>query len=152
MLHAQNHTKNIGVERRGIAVRGLVRDRAHLPFGSGIVHGDIETPKARDGRVDQSADIILLANVGVDELGLRTERTQLLHERPAGLITPTGNDHLRALLGEGDGGGAAYACEGSRNQNDWHVHCVSPKDRLMRLTSLITGTCPSITLFPWRPL
>ncbi len=31
---------------------------------------------------------------------------QLLNERLAGLITPTGNDHLRALLGEGDGGGA----------------------------------------------
>src|SRR6202049_3874434 len=97
---------NIGVERRGIAFRGLVRDRANLAFGAGIVHRDIETAKPCDGLVDQSADVILLADVGLDELGLRTERTQLLNERLAGLITPTGNDPLRALLGEGDGGGA----------------------------------------------
>ena len=80
-----------------------------LAFGGGVVHRDIETAKPCDGLIDHGADIILLADVGVDELGLRTERAQLLNERLAGLITPTGNDHLRALLGEGDGGGAPDA-------------------------------------------
>jgi hypothetical protein len=92
--------------------------------GSGVVHGDIETPKPRDGLVDHIADAILLANVGVDELGFRAESAQLLNERLAGLITPTGNDHLRALLGKGDGGGAADTCEASRDQSDWLVHCL----------------------------
>ena len=94
VLHAQDHAENIGVERRGIAFRGLVRDRANLAFGAGIVHRDIETAKPRDGLVDQSADVILLADVGVDELGLGTERAQLLDELLAGLIAPAGNDHL----------------------------------------------------------
>src|SRR2546430_11679769 len=39
------------------------------------------------------SDVTLLADVGVDEFGLRTERAQLLNERLAGLITPTGDDH-----------------------------------------------------------
>ena len=82
----------------GIAVRGLLCDRANLAFSASIVHSDIETAKPCDGLVDQSADVILLAHIGVNELGLRTERAQLLNERLAGLLTPTGNDHLRALL------------------------------------------------------
>ena len=82
-----------------------------VTFGGGVVHGDIETAKPRDGLVDHGADVILLADVGVDELGLRAEESQLLNKGLAGLITPTGNDHVRALLGEGDGGGAPYAGE-----------------------------------------
>src|SRR6202521_3818679 len=150
VLHAQDHAENIGVEGRGIAFRGLVGDRADLAFGAGIIHRDIETDKPCDGLVHQCADVILLADVGVDELGLRAESAQLLGERLAGLITPTGNDHLRAFLGEGDGGGAAYACEGSRDQNDWLVHCATPDDRLMHITSLTTWSCLSTTLLPWR--
>jgi hypothetical protein len=80
---------------------------------------DIETAKPCDGLVDQGADVIVLADVGVDELGLRTERAQFFNERLAGLITPAGNDHLRALPGEGDGGGATDAGQGSRDQYDW---------------------------------
>jgi hypothetical protein len=49
---------------------------------------DIETAKPRDLLVDQGADVIVLADVGVDELGFRTERAQFFNERLAGLITP----------------------------------------------------------------
>ena len=69
---------------------------------------DIETAKPRDRLVDQGADVIVLADVGVDKLGLRTERAQFFNERLADLITPAGNDHLRALPGD-DGGGATDA-------------------------------------------
>src|SRR6202035_5725324 len=80
---------------------------------------DIETAKPRDRLVDQGADVIVLADVGVDELGLRTERAQFFNERLAGLITPAGNDHLRGL--PGDGGGATDAGQGSRDQYDWVI-------------------------------
>src|SRR6185503_6621173 len=126
VLHAQDHTENIRVERRGVAFRGLVRDRADLAFGSSIVHRDIETAKPCDGLVDQSADVILLADVGLDELGLRTESAQLLNERLAGLIPPTGNDQLCALLGKREGGGATDAGEASGDQNDGLVHLSTP--------------------------
>src|ERR1700756_2743306 len=72
--------------------------------------------------IDQCADIVLLADVRFDELGLRTERAQLLDERLAGLVTPTGNDHLRALLGEGDGGGAPDAGESAGDQDNLRAH------------------------------
>ena len=121
VLHAQDHAEDVGVERRGIVFRGLVRDRANLAFGASVVHRDIETAKPCDGLVDQGPDVILFADVGVDELGLRTERAQLVNERLAGLVTPTGNDHLRALLGEGDGGGAPDAGESTGDQDDWEV-------------------------------
>src|SRR6266849_4344059 len=150
VLHAQDHAENVRVERRGIAFCGLVRDRADLAFGAGIVHRDIETAKPCDGLVDQSADLIVLTDVGVDELRLRTERAKFLYERLAGLITPTGNDDLRALPGKGDGGGATYACEASRDQNDWLVHSATPDERVMPIISLTTGPCLSTTLLPWR--
>ncbi len=113
MLHTQDHAENIGVERRGIAFRGLICDRAHLALGASIVHCDVETAKPRDGLVDQIADVFVLADVGVDELGLRTKGAQLVDERLAGLITATCNHHPRALFGESNGGGAADSRESS---------------------------------------
>src|SRR5207302_5100520 len=73
-----------------------------------------------------------LADVGVDELGLRTERAQLLSERFAGLITPTGNDHLRALLGEGNGGGTPDTGESAGDQDNLIAHLVAPLARSIR--------------------
>jgi hypothetical protein len=126
VLHAQDYAENIRVERRGVTVRGLVRDRATLAFGASIVHRHIEATKPCDCLVYQRADVVLLANVGVDELGLGTERTQLLNEGLAGVITPTGNDHLRALLGEGNGGGAPDAAEAASDQDHWVAHIPTP--------------------------
>jgi serine/threonine protein kinase len=117
VLHAQDHAENIGLKRRGKTFRGLIRDRTDLAFGGGIVHRDIDTAKPCDGLVDHGADIVLLADVGIDELGLRTERAEFLSERLAGLITPTGNDHLGALPGEGDGG-----CESTGDQDNLRAH------------------------------
>ncbi len=88
MLHAQDYAENIRLERRGIGFRGLVRDRANPAVGASIVDRDIETAKLCDGPVDQSADFILVADVGVDELGLRSETAQFLGERLADVITP----------------------------------------------------------------
>ena len=44
------------------------------------------------------AKVVILADVGVDELGLRTEGTQLLGERLAGLVAAAGDDDFGALL------------------------------------------------------
>src|SRR5277367_4824118 len=119
VLHAQDHAENIGLERRGKTFRSLIRDRTNLPFGGGVVHGDIETAKPRDGLVDHAADVSLLANVGVDELGLRPQRAQLLDELLANLVAPAGNDHLGTLFGERDGSRAANAGETAGNQDNW---------------------------------
>ena len=54
-------------------------------------------------------------------------------------VTAIDDDHLRALLGKGDGGGAADTREASRDQNDWLVHCPTPDERLIDINSLMTG-------------
>jgi adenylate cyclase len=110
--------------RRRRPGRAIKRDAADggTPESGAARMSDIETAKPRDRLVDKGADVIVLADVGVDELGLRTERAQFFNERLAGLITPAGNDHLRALPGEGDGGGATDAGQGSRDQYDWVTH------------------------------
>ena len=126
VLHAEQRAEHIGVEGGGIAFRGLVRDRAGSAFGAGIVHCNIEAPEALDGPVDQGADVIFLADVGIDELGLRTKTAQLLSQRFAGLIAPTGNDNFRAPLGEGDGGGAPDTGKSTCDQDDGVTHGSSP--------------------------
>jgi hypothetical protein len=125
VLYAQKHPENIRVERRGIAFRGLVRDRSHLTFGGSIVDRDIETTESSDGLVDRIADVSFFTDVGVDELGLGTEGAQLLHEFLAGLIPPTSNDHLRALLGKRDGGGATDAGKSASDQDNLTAHSMS---------------------------
>jgi hypothetical protein len=47
-----------------------------------------------------------------------TTPAQLLRERLADLVTPTGDNHFCALLGEGDGGGAPNAGEATGDQYD----------------------------------
>src|ERR1700682_4916219 len=88
----------------------------------GVVHRDIETAKPCDGILDHGAVVVFLANVGMNELGLGTQRTQLLDQLIADFITTTGNDHLRALLGEGDGSGAPDAGESTGNQDNRLIH------------------------------
>jgi hypothetical protein len=89
VLHAQDHAENIGVERRGIAFRGLVRDRANLAFGAGIVHRDIETAKPCDGLVDQSADLILVATSALmNSASEPKERSSLTSALPASSRRP----------------------------------------------------------------
>src|SRR3984885_10921360 len=68
VLHAEEHAEDICVERLGIGGGTLVLQGTDLTFGSRIVYRDVETAEPFDGLVDQSADIILHADVGMDEL------------------------------------------------------------------------------------
>jgi hypothetical protein len=118
VLQAEQHAEHIGVERRCIAFGGLLRDRAGLAFGAGVVDGDVETAEARDCLVDEITDIVLVADVGADEFGLRAKRAQLLGQRLSGFVAAAGDDDTGAVSGVGDGGGAADAGEGAGDQDD----------------------------------
>src|SRR5438477_5525347 len=78
--------------------RGLIRDRTDLAFGGGVVHRDIDTAKPCDGLVDHGADIVLLADVGIDELGLRTERAEFRSEEHTSELQSHVNLVCRLLL------------------------------------------------------
>jgi hypothetical protein len=89
VLHAQDHAENIRVERLGILLRALVSDRADLAFGASVVDRDIQTAKPRNGLVDECANVTLLTDVGVDELGLPpNERSSLASAWPASSRRP----------------------------------------------------------------
>ena len=118
MLYAQEHAEDVGVERRGIAFRSLLRDRAGFTFGAGIVHRDIETSEALDSAVDETTDIVFLAHVCLDEFGFGTERAQLANQFLAGIRLSPGNNNAMARFRERDRRCAANAREGSSDEND----------------------------------
>src|ERR1700674_3478545 len=93
-----------------------------------------------------------VANVGLDEGGFGTQAAQLGFESLALRFPAAGNDEAGTVLGKGQSGGATDACEGSRDQNDWPIHCATPGDPLMHLTRLITKACLWIAVLPWQPL
>jgi len=76
---------------------------ADLAFGTSVVHRDIETAEPCDV-LRRGCGRHLLPDIGLDELRLRTERVQFSTGARPALVTPTGNDDLRALLGKGEGG------------------------------------------------
>jgi len=75
VLHTQDHAEHIRVKPLRKRFRGLTLDRVNWAFGASIVHRHVEATKPRAGFVDHGADVSLIADAGVDELGLRTERT-----------------------------------------------------------------------------
>src|SRR4029077_20092335 len=108
---------------------------------AGIVHCDIETAKPCDGLVDQVADFVVAANVGLDEDGVGIQAAQLGLESLALRFPAARNDEACTVRGKGESGGAADACEGSCDQNDWLAHCAPPSDRSMQGTPVTTMAC-----------
>jgi hypothetical protein len=56
-----------------VALCGLLRDRAGLAFGTGVVDGNIQAAKALDGLIDQVAHIVVMAHVGTPILRLSAD-------------------------------------------------------------------------------
>src|SRR5882724_9190747 len=73
VLHAEQRTQDVCIERRGIGFCSLFRHRGGCAFGSGAIDGSIQTTKARDSLVDQAAHVVLVAHVGMQEFGLSAE-------------------------------------------------------------------------------
>src|SRR5262249_14714521 len=103
---------------RGIAFRGLLRNRAGSAFGARIVDRDVETPEALDRAVDETADIIFLAHICLDEFGFGTERTKFADQYLARIRLSPRNDDAMARLRERDRRRATYAREGPSDEND----------------------------------
>jgi len=69
----QDHAENVGLECRWQSFPQSGGDGADLPIRGGVIDCDIETAETRDGLVDHARTSVLLADVGVDELRLRTQ-------------------------------------------------------------------------------
>ena len=88
------------------------------PSVAGVVHRDIEAPKALNRPVDETADIVFLAHVGLDEFGFGAERTEFARQRLPGIGLSPRNDYAMAGLRERDRRCAADPCEGAGDQHD----------------------------------
>src|SRR5712691_5097097 len=119
MFQAEQHAEHIGVEGGGVALGGLIDDQAPLALGTGIVDGGVDPAEAGHGLIDQVAHLVFVTDVGLDERGFGAQAAKFGLESPAFGLPAAGDDEAGAVLGEGDGGGATYACEGSSDQNDW---------------------------------
>jgi hypothetical protein len=104
---------------------GGVLDDAELAFDAGIVHGNVETAESRDRFVDEVADVVLLLNVGPNELCLGAQRSQLRDKVFPLVVVAAGHDHIGAFAGERHSSGAADAGEGAGNENNLLSHLLS---------------------------
>src|ERR1700730_10063880 len=122
MLHAQECAENVGIEGGRVAVRGLLRHRAGLAWGSGGVYSHIQATEARHGLIDQVSYVVLVAHIGIHIFRLRVESAELSHQILAGFVATTRDNDARTLFREGQGGGSSNAREGASDQNNGPMH------------------------------
>src|SRR6202171_3502088 len=113
VLHAQQGPEHVRIERCRVAVRSLLRYMAGHAFRTGSVYSDIQTAKSFHGLVDQVPYVFFAAHIGADELRFRTCLQAFTDELLAFFLAPTGNDNLRAFLGESEGRRPSDACQSS---------------------------------------
>ena len=109
MLHAEDGPQDVGVEGRGVALGGLLRRRPRLAFGARGVDRDIQPAEALNGLIDEVAHILVVTNVGADELGFSACGAQFGDERCARVVMTAGGDDLGASLGVSERSGAGDA-------------------------------------------
>ncbi len=126
MFETEHHTQHVGVESGRVAFCRLLRERPGLALGGGIVDGNVEAAEAGDGLVDQGAHLVFVTHVSADELGLGTQRAQFGDQDLALIVVAPGDDEVRAITREGQGGGAADAGQGAGNQDDGIGHGTVP--------------------------
>src|SRR5260370_14182339 len=118
MLHTEECAENGGIEGGRVALRGLLRHRAGLAFGSGGVDGHIEATEARHGLIDQVSYVVLVAYIGIHVFRLRMECAELSHQILAGFVASTRDNDARTLLREGQGARSSTTRAASSDQNN----------------------------------
>jgi hypothetical protein len=74
MLQRQQRPQHVDGECGFVVGRGLLDDRAQLPFGARVVDRDIEPAEPLYRAIDQIADLAFVADVRANELGFATQR------------------------------------------------------------------------------
>src|SRR5712692_10532053 len=126
MLHAEECAENVGIEGRRVALRGLLRHRTGVAFGSGSVNSHIQATEARHGLIDQVSYVVLVAYIGIHVFRLRVESAELSHQIMAGFVASTRDNDARTLFREGQGGSSSNARQGASDQNNGGIHGETP--------------------------
>src|SRR5205807_5847617 len=118
--------EHVRVENGGVVLDGLFDDGAAQALVAGAVDSGVDPAEAGHGLIDQLPHLVFATDVGLNERGFGAEAAKFGLESLAFGLPAAGDDEAGAVLGEGDGGGATYACEGSSDQDDWLFHGVAP--------------------------
>jgi hypothetical protein len=101
MLHAQECAENVGIERRRVALCGLLCNWTGLAWSSRGVYSDIQATEARYGLIDQVSYIVVVANIGTPILGLSADLAKFSDQLVAYFVTSTRDHDARTLFREG---------------------------------------------------
>src|SRR5260370_37543965 len=126
MCHGEGCAENVGMEGGRVALRGLLRHRTGLAFGSGSVNSHIQATEARHGLIDQVSYVVLVAYIGIHVFRLRVESPKFSHQILAGFVASTRDNDARTLFREGQGGGSSDARQGASDQNNGGIHGETP--------------------------
>ena len=97
VLHAQQHTQNIAVERGRIALRSLFSDETAQSFRSRVIDGNIQASETLDGFIHKSPHVVFVADVRMNEHSVCAELQELGNQRLALIVSTAGDDDLRRL-------------------------------------------------------
>ena len=118
VLHAEKHTKHIGVEDSSIVLGVCICSGLGITHGTGVIDGNVQTAETSDGLVDEVFDFLFMPHVGAQKFGFRAEFAQLGGKLLAFVVVASGNNHPRPFSGEGLGRGPPDAGQGSGNQDN----------------------------------
>ena len=120
--------EHIGVEGGGIGVGGLLRHRAGLAFGAGVVDRRVQAAEARDGPIDQVPHVVLVANIRAEEFDFSAECAQLSRELLAGFLVATGDNDAVAFPRESKSRRAPDSSQRAGDQDNRGTHSAAPSD------------------------
>ena len=115
VLHAQQHTKHIGVEDGLIALGGYVGSRTGSAYGASVIDGNVEAAEASDGLVNKVLDFLFMPHIGAHKLGFSAEVAQFSRELPTFIVVSTGYNDPRSFMREGQGGAPTDAGQRAGN-------------------------------------
>src|SRR6266851_5201826 len=100
MLHAQQRAEDVGVESGRVALCCLLCYETARPLSPGIVDGHIQAAKARDGLIDQVADVLVVAYVSTPILCLSADLAEFSDQFLADFVASARDDDARTFIRE----------------------------------------------------
>jgi hypothetical protein len=110
----------------------LIDDGPRMAFGARVVDRHVDVTKTREGSIDERLNLIVAAHVAGDELGLGTERQELLRQRLPLLLVTSRDDELCALSGKGKRGRPPDAGERPSDENALFARAAHGHDSSLR--------------------
>jgi hypothetical protein len=124
VLHAQKHTKHIGIEDGLIVLGSYICSRTGIAHGASVIDSNVEATETSDGLIDEVLDFLFMPHIGTQRFGLSAEFAQFSGQLLTFIVVSTGNDDPRSFLREGQGRGTTDAGECASDKYCGSVHII----------------------------